>query len=102
MPITKEKSDLQYWEKNKVKEPRHYKVLMHNDDFTTMDFVVMVLKVVFFKDNDEAEKIMMHIHKNGEAVVGIYSYDMAASKTNRAMKMAKLAGFPLRVTFLPE
>jgi len=45
---------------------------------------------------------MMHIHKNGEAVVGIYSYDMAASKTNRAMKMAKLAGFPLRVTFLPE
>ncbi|MBO4291792.1 MAG: ATP-dependent Clp protease adaptor ClpS [Lachnospiraceae bacterium] len=81
----------------RVKEPAKYQVVMLNDDFTTMDFVVSVLVEIFRKDPASAEQIMLHVHKNGKAVVGIYPYDIAVTKTDEAMKRAKNEGFPFRM-----
>lgn len=82
--------------------PKHYKVIMHNDDFTTMEFVVKVLIEVFYKPENEATTIMLAIHEQGMGVVGLYSYDMAVSMTSKAKAMAKAEGFPLRITYEPE
>ena len=80
-----------------VKEPHKYAVVMYNDDFTPMDFVVELLKLVFHYDAGKAYELMMTVHKSGEAVVGTYTYDIAATKRARAMSMAKEAGYPFRV-----
>ena len=85
----------------KLQEPKKYNVIMHNDDFTTMDFVVDVLKAVFAKEPSEAMALMLAIHHVGKAVVGVYSYDIAASKAEKAMQMARNEGFPLRCTTEP-
>ena len=82
--------------------PRHYKVIFHNDDFTTMEFVVKVLMEVFYKSESEATAIMLAVHQEGRGVAGIYSYDIALSKANKATAMAKADGFPLRITVEPE
>ncbi len=84
--------------KNKIKEPRQYNVVMHNDDFTTMEFVVDVLIDIFHKDEVSAQSIMMHVHKNGKAVVGKYPYDIASTKVNAALTRAKSEGFPFRMS----
>lgn len=88
-------------ERINLKEPQQYQVIMHNDDFTTMDFVVEVLKSVFGKEPAEALALMLAIHHSGKAVVGIYTYDIAASKTAKAMHIARTEGFPLRCTYEP-
>ena len=88
----KEKTD------TKIKEPKRYHVIMHNDDFTTMDFVVEVLEVVFHKNGEEAERLMMLVHKSGKAIIGTYSLDIATTKVNKATNMAKEAGFPFKLT----
>ncbi len=80
------------------RKPLLYNVVMHNDDFTTMDFVVMVLISIFDKSSDEAVQIMLHIHENGEAIVGSYIYDIAHSKCDKATSMARENGFPLQIT----
>ena len=85
-----------------LREPRRYKVIIYNDDFTTMDFVVDVLVSVFFKAKDEATAIMLSVHANGSAVVGIYSYDVAISKVRKATMMARKENFPLRLECKPE
>jgi ATP-dependent Clp protease adaptor protein ClpS len=85
-----------------IEEPRQYKVLFHNDDFTTMDFVTEVLQTVFGKSVEEAVSLMMKVHREGHAVVGIYSYDVATSKVHKATSMARDAGYPLRLTVEPE
>ena len=85
-----------------LKEPRRYKVIIHNDDFTTMEFVVKVLVTVFFKSESEAESLMMGVHKTGSAVVGVYSYDIAMSKVRKATDMARAESFPLKLTISPE
>lgn len=82
--------------------PKHYKVIFHNDDFTTMEFVVKVLVEVFYKSETEATTIMLAVHEQGKAVVGIYSYDMAVTLVKKAMVMARDAGFPLRISYEPE
>ncbi|MBD5278436.1 MAG: ATP-dependent Clp protease adaptor ClpS [Bacteroides sp.] len=84
-----------------VREPRKYNVIFHNDDFTTMDFVIKVLREVFFKPEMEAISIMMDVHKKGKGVIGTYSYDMALTKKNRAISMAREEGFPLNITIEP-
>lgn len=85
-----------------LREPRRYKVIIYNDDFTTMEFVVLVLTSVFFKSAEEAEALMLSVHKSGSAVVGIYSYDMAISKVRKATMMAREENFPLRLECKPE
>ncbi len=81
----------------KLKEPKQYHVIMLNDDFTTMEFVVQILMDIFHKDALAAETIMLGVHKNGRAIVGTYSYDIATTKVNSALARAKAEGFPFRM-----
>lgn len=81
-----------------VKEPRQYNVVMHNDDFTTMEFVVEILVDIFHKDDVTAQAIMLNVHKKGKAVVGKYPFDIASTKVNDALARAKNQGFPFRMT----
>ena len=82
-----------------VQEPHKYKVIFHNDDFTTYEFVVKVLKVVFHKSESEANMLTIQVDQEGQAVVGVYSYDMAVTKTNKATQMARAENFPLKITY---
>lgn len=88
-------------QKSEIKEPKQYKVILHNDDFTTMEFVVELLKTVFLKNQKEAEQLMLKVHNTGKAVVGVYDYDTAVSRVDISTKMARQAGFPLRITYNP-
>lgn len=80
----------------RTKEPSLYKVILLNDDYTTMDFVVHVLKTVFHKSEVEATQIMLHVHRNGEGVAGVYTRDIAETKAERVHQMARKESFPLR------
>ena len=100
--MPQEQSSVRERQRTDLREPRRYKVIIHNDDFTTMDFVVMVLMTVFPKSQAEAEQLMLQVHHSDQAVVGIYSYDVAQSKIQRATMMAREEGFPLRLTCQPE
>ena len=90
--VTKQK------DKVKIKKPKNYKVVMYNDDYTTMEFVINILVNVFNKKLIEAEKIMLDVHEKGKGVAGIYSYDIAITKVSTAMSMAKEEGFPFKLT----
>lgn len=81
-----------------VREPGRYRVVMHNDDFTPMDFVVEILTDIFHKGRLEAVHLMMTVHESGRAAVGTYSYDMAATKVRIAAARAKEEDFPFRMT----
>ena len=85
-----------------MREPHRYQVIIHNDDFTTMDFVVMLLKEVFFFSEENALALMLQVHHLNKAVVGIYTYDIAVSKAQKATNMARENGYPLRITVEPE
>lgn len=82
----------------KDRHPQMYDVIMHNDDVTTMEFVVQVLEKVFRKNHAEAVDMMLCIHNNGKAVAGTYSYDIAHSKADKATAMARANRFPLLIT----
>lgn len=82
----------------KVKHTQLYDVIIHNDDYTTMDFVVMLLVDIFQKSNDEAMQLMLYVHENGQAIAGTYIFDVAQSKVDKATKMARENGFPLQLT----
>lgn len=81
-----------------AKEPGKYNVIFHNDDFTPMDFVTLILKQIFFKNDTEAISLMMKVHLEGSAIVASYSYDIAVSKANEATHIAQKNGFPLRIS----
>ena len=100
--MAKEQSAIRERQRIDQREPRRYKVTIYNDDFTTMEFVVMILTQVFFKSEAEAEKLLLEVHHSDKAVVGIYSYDVATSKVRKATNMAREAGYPLRLTVEPE
>ena len=89
-------------ERVNLKEPRKYKVIFHNDDITTMEFVTMVLTQVFFLSEERAVRLMLQVHYNGSATVGVYTYDIASSKANKATAMAREEGYPLTITVEPE
>lgn len=100
--MAKEQSQIRERQRVKIDEPRRYKVIIYNDDFTTMDFVVMILRQVFLKSEEEANALMLKVHHSDKAVVGIYTYDIAMSKVRKATEMAREEGFPLRLTVEPE
>jgi ATP-dependent Clp protease adaptor protein ClpS len=79
-------------------EPTKYKVLLHNDDYSTMEFVVDILVNVFRKNINQAEKIMIAIHESGRAVCGIYTFEIAETKVYQVKELAKSNGFPLLAT----
>jgi ATP-dependent Clp protease adaptor protein ClpS len=84
-----------------TKEPEMYKVVLHNDDYTTKEFVVEVLRVVFNKPAIEATRIMLNVHKRGKGVVGVYTWDIAQTKVVQVRQMAKAREFPLKCTVEP-
>ncbi len=88
--------------KTRVEKPRMYKVLFHNDDYTTMEFVVEVLSVVFRRTRVEATRIMLSIHRSGKGVAGVYTREIAETKAQLAMDRARDRGYPLLVTTEPE
>ncbi|MDE6517159.1 MAG: ATP-dependent Clp protease adaptor ClpS [Acetatifactor sp.] len=81
-----------------IREPKHYQVIMHNDDFTPMDFVVEILQSIFHKDEIEAVHLMMKVHESGSAAVGSYPRDIAATKVQNATARARKEGYPFRMT----
>ena len=100
--MPQEQSAIRERQRTDLREPRRYKVIIYNDDFTTMEFVVKVLVEVFFKNETQATALMLKIHHSDKAVVGIYTYDIAVSKVQKATQMARNEGFPLRLTYEPE
>ena len=100
--MPQEQSQIRERQRTNLSEPRRYKVIIYNDDFTTMEFVVMVLKQVFFLSEEKAQALMLQVHHSDKAVVGIYTYDIAVSKARKASDMARANGFPLRLSVEPE
>ena len=86
----------------KVKKPSMYKVLMLNDDYTPMEFVVHVLERFFGKNADEATKIMLHVHQKGVGVCGVYTYEVAETKVTQTMDLARKHQHPLQCTLEKE
>lgn len=88
--------------KPKPKKPAMYKVLMLNDDYTPMEFVVYVLERFFNKSAEEATRIMLHVHQRGVGVCGVYTYEVAESKVNQVMSLARQHQHPLQCTLEKE
>jgi ATP-dependent Clp protease adaptor protein ClpS len=86
----------------KLQKPKMFRVLLHNDDFTTMEFVVFVLQYVFNKVDAEAITIMLKVHNEGVGVAGIYPYEIAKTKADKTMNLAKAREFPLLCTIEAE
>ena len=86
----------------KLQKPRLYKVLLHNDNYTTREFVVAVLKEVFHRRETEAVQIMLHVHYNGVGVAGVYTYEVAETKIKTVEQLAQANEFPLRLSMEPE
>jgi ATP-dependent Clp protease adaptor protein ClpS len=85
-----------------VTEPPFYKVLLHNDDYTTMEFVVEVLMFVFRKPPEEATRIMLNVHHQGAGLCGVFPYELAETKVDTVEKLARDRGFPLKCTMERE
>lgn len=81
-----------------VTEPPMYKVLLHNDDYTTMEFVVQILMVVFHKSYEEATQIMLNVHRSGMGLCGIFTYEVAETKVDLVHTLARENEFPLKCT----
>lgn len=86
----------------KTKKPSLYKVLLLNDDYTPMEFVVLVLQRFFGKGQDEATKIMLHVHHKGVGICGVYTYEVAETKVTLVMDFARQHGHPLQCTMEKE
>ena len=83
-------------------KPNLFKVFMHNDDYTTMDFVIEVLQSIFHKESADATFMMLQIHRRGQALCGLYPFEIAETKVDKVHKQARAAGFPLHCTLEPE
>ncbi|SFV70624.1 ATP-dependent Clp protease adaptor protein ClpS [hydrothermal vent metagenome] len=98
MPKFEEELDLAL----ELEEPQMFKVLLHNDDYTSMDFVVEILTGIFHKSHAQAEQIMLQIHEKGKAICGVYSFEIAQTKAQQVKQRAKQNEFPLLATIEEE
>jgi ATP-dependent Clp protease adaptor protein ClpS len=89
-------------ERQEIKTPPFYKVFLINDDYTTMDFVIHILEKVFHKAPVEATQIMLHVHKNGKGLTGVYTREIAETKIGATHKLSRQNGFPLKCTMEKE
>jgi ATP-dependent Clp protease adaptor protein ClpS len=80
----------------KLEKPKMYKVLLHNDDYTTMEFVVYILQSIFHRSEADAVQIMLHVHRNGVGVAGVYTHEIAETRVVQVETLAKQNEFPLR------
>ena len=94
--LTESRSD------QRLQPPRLWRVLLHNDDYTTQDFVVWVLESIFHKPRGEAFSIMMSVHRSGMGIAGVYTHDVAETKMKTTRQLAEEHEFPLLVTMEPE
>ena len=85
--------------KKKLKPPAMYKVLLHNDDYTTQEFVVQILQSIFHHSHGDATQIMLHVHRTGIGVAGVYTYEIAESKAASVESLARQYEYPLKCTF---
>ena len=88
-------------ERTRTKKPPMYKVLLHNDDYTTREFVVWVLQTVFHKNETDAIAIMSHVHNHGVGVAGVYTFEVAETKVTKTVALAKAQQFPLQLSIEP-
>ena len=88
-------------EKERIKEPEEYRVILLNDHYTSMEFVVEILMSIFHKNIQEANKIMLDVHKKGKGIVGQYTWDIAATKTEQVHSAAREKEYPLRCIVEP-
>ena len=84
--------------KTERREPAQYKVVLLNDDYTTMEFVLQILETLFQKSPAEAYGIMMHVHRNGRGLAGVYTWEVAETKVEKVTSLSREAGYPLRAT----
>ncbi len=88
--------------KTKLQKPKLFRVVLHNDDYTTMDFVVFILESIFLHPKADAVRIMLKVHNEGKGTAGIYPYEIAVTKAEKAMSLARSKEFPLLCTVEPE
>jgi ATP-dependent Clp protease adaptor protein ClpS len=101
-PDKKDQGDVELLDRTTTRQPRRYQVVLHNDDYTTMEFVVFVLIKFFHKTETEATQIMHRVHHRGYGIVGLFTRDIAETKAAQVMDFAKEHGHPLRCTAEPE
>jgi ATP-dependent Clp protease adaptor protein ClpS len=88
--------------RERLKKPPLYKVLFHNDNYTTMEFVVWVLRTVFHKSESDSVAIMLNVHRNGIGVAGVYTREVAETKLQKTLALAREHEFPLKLSLEPE
>jgi ATP-dependent Clp protease adaptor protein ClpS len=101
-PETKRQEGLAIKERPKTKRPPMFKVLLHNDDYTTKEFVVMVLQSIFHLGEVDANQVMLHVHNNGVGVAGVYPYEIAETKIAKTLQLARRYEYPLQLSMEPE
>ena len=101
-PETKRQEGLAVKERPKTQKPPLYKVLLHNDDYTTKEFVVMVLQSIFHLAEVDANQVMLLVHQNGVGVAGVYPYEIAETKIAKTLQLAKRYEYPLQLSMDPE
>ena len=94
----KQDGNTQVKERTKLKKPPMFKVVLHNDDYTTMEFVVFILQNVFRHDQASATRVMLHIHRTGIGVAGVFTREIAETKSRKVMDLAQRHDFPLQST----
>lgn len=94
--------ELQTKPRNEVRRPKRYKVLLHNDHYTSMEFVVMILESIFRKTNAQSIEIMLSVHETGIGIAGVYPAAIAEMKIQNAHQAAESQGFPLKCSMEPE
>lgn len=96
------KKSLEFDDELALKEPEKYKVLLLNDDYSSMEFVIDILMTIFHKSYAESEKIMLEVHKNNRGLCGVYPYEIAETKVAQVTKVSREQGFPLKAIMEEE
>ncbi len=97
-----EDGDVRVRKKTELKKPRMYRVLIHNDDYTSVEFVILVLEQMFHLTTAAATRVMLHVHRSGIGVAGTYTRDVAETRVEQVLKLAREAAHPLQCTMEPE
>jgi len=101
-PSSRESTLTESRAEQRVQPPRMWRVLLHNDDYTTQDFVIWILETIFHKPRGEAFAIMMNVHRTGLGIAGVYTHEIAETKVKAVKDQAESHEFPLLVTMEPE
>ncbi|MCA9680067.1 MAG: ATP-dependent Clp protease adaptor ClpS [Kofleriaceae bacterium] len=100
-PLRQREQGLALEERTRTKKPPLYKVLLHNDDYTTKEFVVFVLQSVFHRGETDAVTIMEHVHTHGVGVAGVYTFEVAETKVTKTVQLARAHEYPLQLSIEP-